>query len=181
MQPSESPKVVSQQQTTEPPKSEDITPAFYFGGNERRAAAQAWQNFIKDGRYRIARAEDFKMPEWTKTVYYSSSIKSAMEYPYCDGDINHDGVHDDFAFIVVDKTRDDANRFSIVIFNTRKGGKGYNEPRWLYRDSDLSRTTLGRSSDGPMHISQYRDNGDYSFCFVKWNRQRREYECNRIR
>ncbi len=175
---SENPKVAEQQTSEEP--SPAPSPFFGMLVDSEQAAARAWKQFTKDGRYQIARASDFKMPEWTKTVYYSSDIGLAMKYPYCDGDINRDGVQNDFAFIVVDSTRNDAARFGIVIFSKRKDGKDYESPRWLFRDSDLSTTTLGRSSGGPMHIVQYREDGTRRFCYVKWNRQLKEYYCEDV-
>jgi hypothetical protein len=170
----EIPKVAEEQPTKEAPSS---APTPYFGMlvNSEKAAAKAWKRFTRNGQYRIANVSDFKMPEWTKTVYYSSSIDASVKYPYCDGDINRDRVQYDFAFIVVNSSRNDADRFGIVIFGKRKDGKDYESPRWLLRDSDLSTTTLGRSSGGPMHVTQYRDDGTYRFCQVTWNRQLKEY------
>ncbi len=177
----ENSSVSVQPKPVEQPKRDSTLPALFVLDDAQQAARRVWRSFIKDGRYSIALAEDFKMPEWTKTVYYSSDIDNSIKHPYGDGDINRDGVIDDIAFIVVDNTRKDADKFSIVIFNLRKDRKSYDGPFWLFRDSDLSTTRLGRSSGGPMHVTQYREDGTYRFCYIKWNRQLKEYSCEDVR
>jgi len=83
-------------------------------------ASEAWKQFSSYGRYRVASKEEFKMLE-------------EKYHPYGDGDFNGDREYYDFAAIVVDTMRTDASRFSIVIFNSRKGRHGYDGPFWLYR------------------------------------------------
>ncbi len=131
-------------------------------------ASEAWKQFTKDGRYRVASKEEFKMSE--------------EEYnPYGDGDFNGDHEYCDFAAIVVDTMRTDASRFGIVIFNSREGRQGYDGPFWLYHEKDLSRASLGTSSHGPLLVAEHRDNGTIKACVVKWNLKQKEYTCNKVR
>jgi hypothetical protein len=131
-------------------------------------ASEVWKQFSKDGRYRVASKENFKMSE-------------EKYHPYGDGDFNGDHEYRDFAAIVVDTTRADASRFGIVIFNSREGRQGYDGPFWLYRESDLSRASLGTSSHGPLLVAEHHDDGTIKVCVVKWNPHKQKYTCDKAR
>lgn len=131
-------------------------------------ASEVWKEFSKDGRYRMASKEEFKMSE-------------EKYRPYGDGDFNGDHEYDDFAAIVIDTMRIDDSRFGIVVFNARKGRQGYDGPFWLYRDDNLSRTSLNTSSHGPLLIADHRDDGIIRVCVVKWNLHKRDYSCDKAR
>ena len=95
--------------------------------------------------------------------------------PFEGGDINHDGAFKDFALIVVDTTRQDPDRFGLVIFNdTGKNERPYSI-HWLFRDTDMSTTALSWSSDG-LGITRYTEDGYSWYCNVKWSAQK-EYSC----
>ena len=131
-------------------------------------AAKIWKRFNRNGLYRVARGDDFR--------------SSPENYrPYGDGDFNRDHQSYDFAAIVVDTTRTDSSRFGIVIFNARKGRQRYDGPYWLFRGSDLSRTSLNTSSHGPLLVGEHLDDGTIKVCVVKWNRRKREYRCDKAR
>jgi hypothetical protein len=131
-------------------------------------AAQAWKEFSNEGRYRIASKEDFKMSEDNYR-------------PYGDGNFNRDDEYFDFAVIVVDTVRTDALRFGVVIFNARQSRQGYDRPFWLYRERDLSRTSLNTSSHGPLLVAEHLDDGSINICVVKWSLQKKEYACDKTR
>src|SRR5678815_3931660 len=70
-----------------------------------------------------------------------------------------------FAVIVVDTKRQDDNRFGIILFLNPKdlfdepAGKGEPfKPVWLYRERDLSRTSLHQAS-GYWFITEHLDDG----------------------
>jgi len=131
-------------------------------------ASEVWKQFTKDGRYRVASKEEFKMSE-------------EKYRPYGDGDFNGDYEDHDFAAIVVDAMRTDASRFGIVIFNARKGRQGYDGPSCLYRESDLSRASLGTSSHGPLLVAEHRDDSTIKVSVVKWNLKQKAYRCDKAR
>ena len=127
-------------------------------------ASRVWQAFSKRNNYRLARADDF--------------VLSADRYrSYGEGDFNGDQIYSDIAMIVIDNTRTDASRFSLIIFNARKDSKGYDGPFWLYRHVDLSRTSLNLISHGPLIVAETRDQNQTRVCVVRWTRSPRGYRC----
>ncbi|MDQ3685280.1 MAG: hypothetical protein M3430_06700 [Acidobacteriota bacterium] len=163
--------VAAQQQSVESHKTVDaLQPRLGVIASDMEAS-RAWQHFIKDGHYRVARADDFN---------FSESNKAKRYRPYGAGDFNSDHEYDDFAVIVVDTRRNDALRFGLVIFNVREEGKGYDGPFWLYHESDLSRISLTTSSHGPLLVAKHQEDDTTELCTVKWEQQREEYRCNEV-
>ncbi len=144
------------------------------GGMPR--GAEAWQQFIADGRYRIARADDFNFSEAAKKKG-GLDIEHRIKFPYIEGDFNYDYISKDRAVIVVDTTRSDAERFGLVIFNASEDVRDIPQPHWLYRERDLSKTVLSWSRDG-LGLMEYREDGAFVVCHVKWDKQQRKYSCS---
>lgn len=139
----------------------------------------AWNSFTASARYRVANESDFTIPEAAASNEYAGSdLARAIKYPFIAGDINHDGLTQDFAVITVDTSRADAARFSLVIFNQPADGATSAGPHWLYRDRDLSTTTLTWWSGG-LAVRKYRADGTFDLCYVNWNKQRQEYSCDK--
>lgn len=82
------------------------------------------------------------------------------------------------ALIVVDTTRKDWNRYGVVILSEHQKPRSVVEIKWLFRDRDLSQVKLGWSSGDTLGIAEYRDDGSYRHCFVKWDAKNRRYVCN---
>lgn len=160
----------------EPTAPSDLTsmPSGIFDENSERAL-EAWRMFTADGRYRVARAEDFKIPP-AAMKQEGDSITLAIKFAYVGEDINRDALHRDRAFMVVDTTRSDPARFGLVIFNEPRDTKILPEPHWVYREKDLSRTVMFWASS-ELLLVEYHDNGSYDVCRVKWDRSRQEYSC----
>ncbi len=131
--------------------------------------------FTDNGRYRIARAEDFKIPA-AAMKEEGNSISLAIKFAYVGDDINRDALHRDRAFIVVDTTRSDPERFGLVIFNEQKDRESLPRPNWVYREKDLSRTAMFWASS-ELLLVEYNEDGKYNVCRVKWNQSRQEYSC----
>lgn len=148
-----------------------------FAANQPKAK-EAWLSFTRDERYRWAEPNDFRIPGWALGAH-GRDIEKAIHIPLEAGDINHDGAYNDFAVIVVDTRKESWDRFAIVIFNEPKGNQGQYETHWLFRDVDLSRTVLDWSSEG-LGLSEYREEGAYLHCFVKWDSQRKTYTCDLV-
>jgi hypothetical protein len=90
-------------------------------------------------------------------------------------------VEDDhLAAIVVDTTKQDDNRFSLVIFSPPKDKKDVFETHWFYRDRDLSKTTVNRAS-GYFYVTEYFDDGTQNSCSVAWNPKRKQFECEKLK
>ncbi|MEN3334930.1 MAG: hypothetical protein V7641_4295 [Blastocatellia bacterium] len=138
-------------------------------------AKQAWKQFIMDGQFRWAGKEDFQIPQWAIQAY-SRDIERAIESPFQGGDINHDGAFSDFAVMVVDMSRQAADRFGIVIFNEPTKLNGDYTVHWLKRNLDLSSTILDWSSSG-LGISRYNADGSFTHCFVQWEKTKHKYYC----
>src|ERR1700730_7752202 len=93
---------------------------------------RAWRLFVSDGRYRLARKEDFKSPA---RAFGSDHDPLNSIFAYCWGRLGYD-VRDDhwyhLAAIVVDTSRSEHARFGLVIFSAPKDGDGSYQPYWLY-------------------------------------------------
>src|SRR5437660_7480460 len=85
---------------------DDLIASGLFNGTPEEAK-EAWQDLTKSGVYRAARVDDFRLPEAAKKGR-GGDVERAIEHPYVGGDINHDGAYNDFAVIVVDKTKTEA-------------------------------------------------------------------------
>jgi hypothetical protein len=166
----ENPKIVvpSSGPTTDVPTP--LSRCGYSFGEHSTKADEAWEKFIESGRYRMARPEEFHISRRASSESVSASA--------C-GDINRDGQSYDFAAIVVDSTRDDAERFGVVVFNQSKHGEAYDGPHWLYRGADLSGVSISRYSSGPMNVRKYRDDRKVEVCEVTWDHPRKQYVCER--
>ncbi len=139
---------------------------------------EGWRIFTSDGRYRIARSEDFTFPEEAKKVIEQIEARTRHPYLRIGWDINQDGTFDDFAAIVVDNTRSDDTRFGLVIFNAPTRRKGPYEPNWVFSESDLSKTVITIASSR-LVVETYLDDGSMEICYVKWNQTQKKYFCDR--
>lgn len=143
-------------------------------------AEDAWRLFTKDGRYRIASADDFRIPDWAKKAY-GHDLERAINDPMVAGwDINRDGAAHDVAAIVVDTTRNEDTRFGLVIFNAPKKPEGVYTPSWLYRQRDLSRSVLSIASSRTF-LMEYHDDGSMTACSITWNLERHAYQCKAVK
>ena len=143
---------------------------------------EVWRQFISQGRYRAAQADDFFLSlESRKTLGLAPDAPNdgiaSFKAPYVGGDINHDRAYNDLAVIVVDKEKRDEGRFGLVIFNEPAKKDGKYTTHWLYRDRNLSSTMI-RWWSGGLLLVNFKNNGDQQICSVKWNEQIRSYFCN---
>ncbi len=152
-----------------------ITDPTATGESNSEALRKAWQRFTANGQYRLAQTEDMRFSEAASRTNRINNIP----YIYIWGNLAYKKrVEDDhLAAIVVDTTRNDENRFGLVIFSPPEGSEDY-KIHWLYRERDLSRTTLSRAS-GSFFVSEYLDDGTQQTCIVHWYRSRKQFECRR--
>lgn len=140
-------------------------------------AFKAWQLLTENGRYRIARTEDFSIPEAAmENEDRRRDIQRAIAFAYVGGDINEDGNYRDRAFIVVDTSRNDSARFGLVIFNELADPNDIPEPHWVYRDRDLSSTVMTWTR-GKVILIEYHEDGSYEVCRINWEARDQRYLC----
>jgi len=135
-----------------------------------------WQQFTADGRYRVAREEDFRFPEEAKKVIEGIDHRTKRPYMRILWDINENGDYNEFAAIVVETTKSDDARFGLVILSAPDGGSGLYKPHWVYQERDLSRTIMA-SASSRLSVESYLDDGTREACFVVWDRRQRRYFC----
>lgn len=106
------------------------------------------------------------------------ALYKVSKHPYVGGDINRDGAYNDFAAIVVDTTRTDPNRFSLVIFSQPTDLSGRYKTHLLFSERDLSKTLLEWWSGG-LAVREYHDDGTYDYCVVKSDKAFQTYSCDK--
>jgi hypothetical protein len=130
---------------------------------------KAWHQFIADGRYRLALKKDLKSPA---REFGSNSLNSI--FAYCWGQLGYNSVKDHLAAIVVDTTRNDADRFGLVIFSAAGEGDGSYKPHWIYQVRDLSRSVVWTGS-GDLMVADYNDDGSREVSYVNWDKISRRF------
>lgn len=125
-----------------------------------------WRNFTADGKYRLAQPSEMTVSKITQS------------YVYIWGDLNYNKRIEDehLAAIIVDTTKTDADKFSLVIFSPIRKTKDKYDINWLYRDKNLSKTIVSRAS-GDFYVAEYADDGSRKSCSVKWNVKLKTFEC----
>lgn len=140
---------------------------------------EAWRRFIASGQYRIPYAGEFNIPDAAKKNEYTKiDLDNAIKRPFNTGDANHDNLFQDLAVIVVDTARGEKPRFGLIIFNEPQDGKTIPDPHWLYRERDLSMTTLSWWSGG-LALRSYHEDGTYDLCYVNWDNKQQTYSCDK--
>ena len=79
--------------------------------------------------------------------------------------------------MIVDGTKSDEEKFSLVIFSPVKNTKDKYDINWLYIIKDLSKTTVNRAS-GNLFVENYSEDGSRKACSVIWNNKSKKFECN---
>ena len=148
---------VPQAQTSVSPRILDPTE------NRSEALREAWRQFTANGQYRLALPEDMRVPS-TSHVYIWGDLAYRKR-----------GADDHLAAIVVNTTRSDENRFGLVIFSPPEGRRDY-KVHWLYRDRDLSKTSLSQAS-GSFFVREHLDDGSERTCIVHWYRSQNQFQC----
>lgn len=143
--------------------------------DEAKGIEKAWSEFTKDGKYRLATRSDMNFPESVKQKFGGdcNNIYRPFAYPW--GDRGFGTLKRHLVAIVVDTTKTDASKFSLVIFSAKGKSEDY-KPYWLYQNKDLSRTVIDAPS-GYLFIRNYNDNGTANSCDVFWREKHNQYVC----
>lgn len=141
-------------------------------------AEAIWKDFTADGQYRLAQPFDMTFSETAKSELSRQGKSSIVPYEYVWGDLGFNKrIEDDhLAAIVVNTAREGNDKFGLVIFSPVKNTKGKYDINWLYRDMDLSKTTVNRAS-GELYVTTYSEDGSLKSCSVVWNKKLKKFEC----
>jgi hypothetical protein len=134
----------------------------------------AWKQFVASGQYRLACDSDGDLSEIAK--YPEGYTRSWYMFNYGNWNYPKRDYEDHLAAIVVDTTRNDASRFSLVIFSPPRREKNNYEINWLYRERDLSRASVGMSS-GSVWVDDDLSVKKEKVCSIRWNRIEKIFEC----
>jgi len=131
--------------TPNDPAAKDPVCCHEYSSNELK---QAWAAFTRDGRYKLAR--DFG-------------------YVYSWGDLGHpyETDHEHLTVLVIDTTKTDPHRYSVVIFTAPQGEGGRYKQYWFYRNRDTPKVDLHGVS-GYLFVDG---------CSVRWKASRSAYVC----
>jgi hypothetical protein len=157
--------------------SSPLIPSGVF--NQDPKAAEAWRLFTANGRYRIARRDDFEIPEEVMKEHQNDPFFT-NNFAYVGGDFNRDGALLDRAFIVVDTTTTAKERFGLVVLNASTQENSLPSVYWVYKARDLSKSVLSAATD-VLCLTEYFENGSEEVCNVRWDSKRDEYSCERVK
>ncbi|HZE71874.1 MAG TPA: hypothetical protein VE135_20385 [Pyrinomonadaceae bacterium] len=142
-------------------------------------AKEAWEKFTSNGRYRIARRDDFQIPEKVMREHLDDPFVT-NKFAYVGGDFNRDGHLLDLAFIVVDTTTTAKERFGLVIFNAPTDRNDLPSAHWVRTSFDLSKSVLSAATD-VLSLNEYHEDGSEELCNVRWDKRRGQYSCEVVR
>jgi hypothetical protein len=134
--------------------------------DDEKWLGEQWRNFFKNGRYRLVNPQEMKLSEDAKANMYSPRWEHFVNHPYVDW---CQGI----GAIVVDTTRNDEQRFGLVIF-PKEYLKTPLKPVWLIRNKDLSRTVLNQTSCY-MFIWHYKEDGSHQSQEARWDSKKKSF------
>ena len=141
--------------TPEPEQSvKDFISGVWPLTKERAAGLRrAWARVPRNSDYRVARSADFGE---ARMVHNYGEIAGAYG----------------LALMIVNKTKTNNDRFSLVIFIERPGDRY--SLYWIYRDRDLRASRLSRSS-GSLFVETSEKSREV--CRIQWTRSKGEWTC----
>lgn len=157
--------------------SPETIPTGIFSGDEK--AREAWEQFTANGRYRMARRDDFQIPESVAKEHQDNPYFTGP-VAYAGGDFNRDGHSLDRAFIVVDTSTTTTGRFGLVVFNASTTKDSLPSVQWVHTGLDLSRSVLSAATE-VVTLTEYNGDGSQQACNLRWEKKRAEYLCEMVR
>jgi hypothetical protein len=179
--PQSAPKIAPQIDATPAQQASEAAQELMPNGlfDEDPKGREAWLRFTEHGQYRMARNDDFQIPETVRKEHLNDPFFT-NKFAYVGGDFNRDGHQMDRAFIVVDTTTTRPERFGLVIFNAPPDEKILPSVHWVLRARDLSKTILSAATD-VLYVTEYHEDGTQDVCHVRWDKNRGEYSCEKSR
>jgi hypothetical protein len=138
---------------------------------------EAWLQFTVDGRYRMARRDDFQISKIVLKEHLNDPFFT-NKFAYVGGDFNRDGHLMDRAFVVVDTTTTTKERFALIVFNAPPDEKSLPSIHWVLKARDLSKSVLSAATD-VLYLTEYHEDGTQDVCHVRWDKNRGEYSCEK--
>ncbi len=125
---------------------------------KRTGMLRAWDHVANYNNFRVANKSDFENPFFT---YDYGEMAGAYG----------------LALLIVNKTIQSIQRFSLVIFIERPANRY--DIYWIYRDMDLSTYRMTRAS-GDIFVDEVRKDGTRGVCQIEWSKKRREWICQSL-
>ena len=141
------------------------------------SALEAWKKFIESGKYRAATANDFNFSDLAKNHLrdmFEEGWYARVDHPAITGNISRRHGFKDLAVIVVDASRSDSNRFSVVIFDFEPDNKETTSVHWLLRDRNLSSAILSWHANWPVLVFYHQDGSSDPY-YINWNEATKAY------
>jgi hypothetical protein len=155
----------------------ELMPKGLFDQDPKGAAA--WLRLTEDGRYRMARRDDFQIPEAVMKEHLNDPFFT-NKFAYVGGDFDRDGHLMDRAFIIVDTTTTRKSRFGLVVFNAPADERSLPSVHWVFKAHDLSKSVLSAATD-VLYVTEYHEDDTQDVCHVRWDKKREEYSCEKSR
>jgi hypothetical protein len=157
--------------------SPETIPTGIFSDDEK--AREAWEQFTANGRYRMARRDDFQIPESVAKEHQDNPYFTGP-VAYAGGDFNRDGHGLDRAFIVMDTSTTANERFRLVVFNAPTTKESLPSVHWVHTAIDLSRSVLSAATE-VVTLTEYNEDGSQQACNLRWDKKQAEYLCEMVR
>jgi len=141
--------------------------------------AEALRRFMEDGRYRIAHRDDFQIPDAVMRNHLSNPFFT-NKFAYVGGDFNRDAHQLDRAFVVIDTSTTAKERFAFIVFNAPSDDTTLPSVHWVVTTHDLSTSVLSAATD-VLYLTEYHEDGTQDVCHVRWDKNRKEYSCEKSR
>jgi hypothetical protein len=160
---SDAPSYQPQTTPSQPTESSDSTDPTCCDPNTNEDLKKAWQAFIKDGRYQLAR---------TSSDY--------LAYVFTWGDLGYaaEANRHHFGAIIKDTSRADNARFGVVILSAPVGEDGAYRTYWLLRDRDFSQAFFFKAS-GYLELHIVHRDGSREICDIRWSQGSKQYYCRK--
>jgi hypothetical protein len=140
---------------------------------------EAWLRFTADGRYRMARSNDFQIPQAVMKEHLGDPFFTNT-FAYVGGDFNRDGHLMDRAFIVVDTTTTGRKHFGLIVFNAPPDENSLPSVHWVLKTRDLSKSVLSAATN-VLSLTEYHQDGTEDVFHVRWHKNREDYSCEKSR
>jgi hypothetical protein len=127
----------------------------FIEGNTRKGMLRAWSRVPNNHTYRVAQTSDSESP-------------IIRDY----GEIA--GAHG-LVTLIVDKTVLGPNRMSLIVFIKRPNNRS--DIFWIYRDMDLSKYKIGRSSGDIFVEEAPQIDGSKYLCEIRWDKKDKKWGC----
>jgi len=141
---------------------------------------QIWRRFSSATPTTLAGPNDFRFPNagTSQDLGFEADLNQWRTCPVISGDFDHDGDSRDYALIVINKTTEADERYSLLILSSRLSNhyKDRVESQTLVHSDDLSHDYLSKSRGG-LSLIRLDATSSIRVCKVLWNDDINSFEC----